>query len=368
MLLRGTPPTTWTSRHHFGPTHAHIGPLHAPFLCGVWHNGHDHFVVFYICPDYWTILDPLNDNYTPSHDMLTNIASALTTTYQHYNEQCPLIPRYLRVQRIAIQNDYPLEPWSCGTIAILTTLHLTLGNTRPDRIPANSITRQQMLNLHQALLQWLIIGTPPELWNIQCLNTDIVTIPPISVSEHHTHVSLLQADSLPRGSPFSPTHQQPQNNTADTTYTPSSTSAPKNTHHLPTFLQHTQHMTTPSQAQEDKAQNKPTTTTPPKQTFKKQSHILNNSQRIKRTALAKRREAYRTKLYTKHNLRPLSDFWPNIIPQSLPVHPPPPPPRNYNYHTSYTASDGSPHILPTQHPPESLQLQYNLLHPRPKYP
>ena len=163
MLLRGTPPTTWTSRHHFGPTHAHPGPLHAPFLCGVWHNGHKHFVVFYICLDFWTILDPLNDNYTPSYDMITNVASALTITYQQHNEQCPPKPRYRRVQRIAIQNDSPLEPWSCGTIAILTTLHLTLGNTRPDRIPANNITRQQMLNLHQALLQWLIIGTPPDL-------------------------------------------------------------------------------------------------------------------------------------------------------------------------------------------------------------
>ncbi len=38
---------------------------------------------------------------------------------------------------------------------------VTYDNLRPDRIPANSITRQQMLNLHQALLQWLIIGTPP---------------------------------------------------------------------------------------------------------------------------------------------------------------------------------------------------------------
>ncbi len=44
---------------------AYPGPLHAPSLCGAWHNGHGHFVVFYLCPDYWTILDPLDKNYTP---------------------------------------------------------------------------------------------------------------------------------------------------------------------------------------------------------------------------------------------------------------------------------------------------------------
>jgi len=81
ILLRGTPPTTWTSRHHFGPTHAHPGPLHASSLCGIWHNGHIHFIVFYICPYYWTIFDPLNDNYTPNRNMITNVANALTTTY-----------------------------------------------------------------------------------------------------------------------------------------------------------------------------------------------------------------------------------------------------------------------------------------------
>ena len=65
ILDRGTPPTEWTSRRHFGPTHTHIGPLHASSHCGIYYNGHHHFVVFYICPKYWTILDPLIDNYIP---------------------------------------------------------------------------------------------------------------------------------------------------------------------------------------------------------------------------------------------------------------------------------------------------------------
>jgi hypothetical protein len=129
ILDRGTPPTNWTSRRYFGPTHTHLGPLHTPSLCGIWYNGHHHFVVFYMCPDYWTILDPLIDNYIPDHNTINNVASALTTTYQHHIVQCPPLPRYRRVNRIAIQNDSPLTSWPCVTIALLTTLHLTLGNT-----------------------------------------------------------------------------------------------------------------------------------------------------------------------------------------------------------------------------------------------
>ena len=94
------------------------------------------------------------------------------------------LPVYRRVNRISIQNDSPLPSWSCGTIALLTTIHLTLGNTRPDRIATNSITRHQMLTLHQAILRWLIIGTPLDLWQLQCLNTDIVQITPISIPDH----------------------------------------------------------------------------------------------------------------------------------------------------------------------------------------
>ena len=153
ILNRGTPPTEWTSRRHFGPTHTHIGPLHAPSHCGIWYNGHHHFVVFYICPEYWTILDPLNDNYIPDSNTINNVAFALTKTYQYHNVQCPSLPVYRRVNRIAIQNDFPLPSWSCGTIALLTTLHLTLGNTRPDRIATNNITCHQMLTLHQAILR-----------------------------------------------------------------------------------------------------------------------------------------------------------------------------------------------------------------------
>ena len=161
ILNRGEPPSNWTSRHQFGSTSTHLGPLHAPSMNGIWYNGYQHYVVFYTYPDYWTILDPLTDNYIPDRNTIANVTRAISNTYQHHHEQCPPLSCYRRVRRIAIQNDAPLPPWSCGTIAILTLLHLTLGNIRPNRIDTNNITRQQMLTLHQAILHWLIIGTPP---------------------------------------------------------------------------------------------------------------------------------------------------------------------------------------------------------------
>ena len=57
ILKFGNPPAAW--RRHFGPDRAYTGPLDLPCLLGVWHNGSDHFVVFYLCPKYWTIIDSL---------------------------------------------------------------------------------------------------------------------------------------------------------------------------------------------------------------------------------------------------------------------------------------------------------------------
>jgi len=154
---------------HFGLTHRYLGPLHAPSLCGTWHNEANHFVVFYLCPEFWTMIDPLNNFPNPSFTMSTNIAIALDTTYLHHNRPVPPLPPFWRVNRIAMQADSPFAPWSCGTIAMLTTLHLTLGHIRPDNINTASISRRQYLTFHQSLLHWLILGTPPDLWTMPCL-------------------------------------------------------------------------------------------------------------------------------------------------------------------------------------------------------
>jgi hypothetical protein len=160
----------------------------------------------------------------------------------------------------------------------------------------------------------------PRLWNIQCLNTNIVTILPILIPEHRTHCSLLQSPSLSRGLPFSPANYQPQDRTPDTTNTIPSTPLPHMPHHIciPSF--HTQTINPLPSTPHDNTQNKLTRTTHPKQLSKRQPHILTRLLRTKRSALAKRRETYLAKLYTTYKLRPLSNFWPNILPQSLPIH------------------------------------------------
>ncbi len=72
----------------------------------------------------------------------------------------PTLPPYMRLDRIAIQDDDPLPPWSCGTFAMSTTLHLLLGNKHPHAMPSQFITREHMIALHRALLRWLLTGTP----------------------------------------------------------------------------------------------------------------------------------------------------------------------------------------------------------------
>ena len=117
-------------------------------------------MVFYICSDFWTIIDTLHSFTSPTHLMTENISTAIATTYLHYRLPVSHLPPFRRVNRIAIQTDLPLAAWSCGTIAILATLHLTLGRIRPDNINTYNINRRHIRIFHQALLQWLILGTP----------------------------------------------------------------------------------------------------------------------------------------------------------------------------------------------------------------
>ncbi len=48
-----------------------------------------------------------------------------------------------------------------------------------------------MLLLHKALLAWLIQGTPPNLWEIECLNKDIVPPLPPQHTTAPTHYRVL---------------------------------------------------------------------------------------------------------------------------------------------------------------------------------
>jgi hypothetical protein len=76
-------------------------------MCGVWHNGADHFVVFYLYPEFWTIIDPPHNVTSPDPFIAFNIATSLTTTNLHHNLPVPPLLFFRRVTRIALQNDFP---------------------------------------------------------------------------------------------------------------------------------------------------------------------------------------------------------------------------------------------------------------------
>ena len=58
VLLVGKAPGRWMSDRHFGNHNEYSGPLDIPFICGPWCIDDMHFVVFFLCQNYWTILDP----------------------------------------------------------------------------------------------------------------------------------------------------------------------------------------------------------------------------------------------------------------------------------------------------------------------
>ena len=84
LLTRGDTPTRWRRQRHFHDADTDVTPARIPTCCGPWHNGADHFVTMYICPDYWTILDPLvTGPYPRGRRLLTeaNLHQALSTSF-----------------------------------------------------------------------------------------------------------------------------------------------------------------------------------------------------------------------------------------------------------------------------------------------
>jgi hypothetical protein len=96
----------------------------------------------------------------------------------------PPLPPYRQLPRIAIQHDAPRPNWPCGTIAMCTTLHLLLGNSRPHALPTMYISRDHMLSFHKALLAGRLTRTPPALREIGCLHIDIIPPPTAHVGPY----------------------------------------------------------------------------------------------------------------------------------------------------------------------------------------
>jgi len=76
MLVTGEAPTRWSRPHHFSdPEGGH--QIHIPTACGAWNNGHNHFVTFYLCADYWSLLDSLTDLTGPPPRMQAKLYRAM---------------------------------------------------------------------------------------------------------------------------------------------------------------------------------------------------------------------------------------------------------------------------------------------------
>jgi len=172
VLCLGEAPTRWKRPSHFPPQE---GTNNIIFLTcrGTWHNGDGHFVIVFLCNDYWSILDPLPNSAPPSSRSRLNLHNALKKSYTSQGLPIPALPPFRQLPHLSTQRDFPLSLWSCGTLAMSTTFHLLLGKHLPHTLPPNYITRARMLALYMALLEWLILGTPPLLWDARCLHIDI---------------------------------------------------------------------------------------------------------------------------------------------------------------------------------------------------
>ena len=169
-------------------------------------------------------MDPLPDLPHPPQGMQSNRYTAICESFRARNLPVPTLPQYKQVPRISVQHDAPHPAWSCGTIAMCTTLHLRLGDRHPRELPGRYITRDHMLNLNMVLLEWLILGAPPAMWQIGCIHRDI--LPPVQA--HTGPYSLLIIDattSLPKGQPWRPVRSTFVGPPPTLTPTPSATGA-----------------------------------------------------------------------------------------------------------------------------------------------
>jgi hypothetical protein len=123
---------------------------------------------------------------------------ALRESFTSHNFPIPPLPAYRKLPMIAVQRDAHRPLWSYGTFAMSTTLHLLLGGSPPHTLPTLLMTLEHMLALHIALLEWLIRGTPPSLWNMGCLNRGILP-PRGTYTGPHECISIAAANLLPKG-------------------------------------------------------------------------------------------------------------------------------------------------------------------------
>ena len=118
MLYLGEAPQRWKREHQVLPRDSYRDPLGIPTCCGPWHDGSDHFVTFYMCQEYWTILDPLRPAMVSYPSLKTKLHNALPESFTHIglpHLQHP--PPYRRVERI--MRSKTTHPYPHGHVAHL---------------------------------------------------------------------------------------------------------------------------------------------------------------------------------------------------------------------------------------------------------
>ena len=162
LLERAEPPQRWLHPNsNFYTSRNCTAPLDAPLL-GVLHLS-NHFVTIYICREYWTVSDPLDHTPSRTHPIPVwedNLHTALTVVYRSLNIP-PVLPPYLPLPTpLSTQSDRH-GAWSCGTHAMLTSLHILMG-TPPHSFPT-TLSQTQVNHFHTDLLSWLLHGRVPPL-------------------------------------------------------------------------------------------------------------------------------------------------------------------------------------------------------------
>ena len=125
QIFRGDILGKWSCDRHFSNEKRYKGPLDVPCICGSWFR-HGHFVTFVLCLGYWTFLHPLNEESGDDDIVHENVKNVIKLAYETKGFEVPKLLSYKQFKRICIQKDSPLSTWSCGTFAILTTLHIIL--------------------------------------------------------------------------------------------------------------------------------------------------------------------------------------------------------------------------------------------------
>ncbi len=77
MLCLGEAPHRWKLPRHFNLRASYEDPSGLPTCCGPCHHGHNPFVTFYLCPEYWTILAPLSTARDSQPDIEVKLHNAL---------------------------------------------------------------------------------------------------------------------------------------------------------------------------------------------------------------------------------------------------------------------------------------------------